>query len=280
MKIQRILSISRPHFWIYEIGPYLLGLASTLPLLNELDVMTQTKVVIFFLYFLIPANIFIYGINDIFDYETDKHNPKKIAYESLLMPSEHASVWKIVLLTSVPFALLLDISNTASIIAFLAFIFFALFYSAKPIRAKVRPGFDMIFSAGHYVATAFFSFALISEKYPPSKALIGGMLWAMAMHAYSAVPDIQADEKSGIKTIATVLKHKPTIILCTLFYTISALIAYSYIGSISLLLLIPYLFLMAISFNSNEERLFTIYTYFPPLNAVIGMVLFFIVIFL
>jgi 4-hydroxybenzoate polyprenyltransferase len=36
------------------------------------------QVLLFGLYFLIPANIRIYGINDIYDYETDKLNPKKV----------------------------------------------------------------------------------------------------------------------------------------------------------------------------------------------------------
>ena len=38
----------------------------------------------FVVYFLIPANILIYGINDIFDYDTDKLNPKKGTYEAFI----------------------------------------------------------------------------------------------------------------------------------------------------------------------------------------------------
>lgn len=59
-----------------------------------------------------------------------------------------------------------------TIIAFLAFLFFAGQYSAKPIRAKGRPGRDSFFSAGHYIATAAFGFFLINPVNPINRAYI------------------------------------------------------------------------------------------------------------
>ncbi|MES2436393.1 MAG: prenyltransferase [Patescibacteria group bacterium] len=280
MTLQRILKISRPRFWIYELGPYLLGLAATLPLLENPAVLLDVRIIAFFIYFLFPANLLIYGINDIFDYETDKLNPKKVAYESLLMPAEHKYILIAVLLTTLPFVFFLDVSNIPSVIGFAAFIFFASFYSASPIRAKTKPGFDMIFSAGHYVATGVFTYALISGVFPSALPIIGGMLWAMAMHAYSAVPDIDADKTSGIATVATVLTKKPTLVMCTVFYIVSAIIAYTYIGAIAVLLLVPYLLLMIMSLNSSEEKLFKLYTYFPKLNTIVGMIVFWSIVFL
>lgn len=279
MTLKRLLKISRPRFWIYELGPYLLGLAATLPLIENPEVLLDARIIAFFIYFIFSANILIYGINDIFDYETDKLNPKKVAYESLLMPTEHKYVWIAVLVTTIPFILFLDLSNVYSIISFFAFIFFASFYSATPIRAKTKPGLDMFFSAGHYIATGVFAFSLIQNSFPSIVPIIGGMLWAMSMHAYSAVPDIDADKASGIATIATVLRVKPTIIMCAIFYSISAIVGYIYFGITAFLLLIPYLVLMTISFNCSQEKLFKIYTYFPRLNTITGMIVFFSILF-
>jgi 4-hydroxybenzoate polyprenyltransferase len=226
---------------------------------------------------LVGANILIYGINDIFDYETDKLNPKKVAYESLVMPDEHKSIWKYTALTTIPFLFFLDINNFYSLIAFVLFIFCAVFYSAWPIRAKIRPILDMIFSAGHYNATGIFAFALLTSIFPNPLVILAGMLWAMAMHAYSAVPDIKADADSGIKTTATLLGKKPTILMCLIFYIISTIIASQYIGIFAFILLLPYIYLMLSSLNSNEERLFKLYTYFPKLNTIVGMIVFFLV---
>ena len=76
MKLKRILKISRPRFWIYELGPYIVGVVAAAQ--SDHFVWLFPAVIIFFIFFAYPANIYIYGINDIYDYETDKLNPKKV----------------------------------------------------------------------------------------------------------------------------------------------------------------------------------------------------------
>ncbi len=79
MKLSRVLRISRPRFWIYELGPYMIGvLGAILTSQQSRETINLWRVFLFGFYFLIPANIWIYGINDIYDYETDKLNPKKV----------------------------------------------------------------------------------------------------------------------------------------------------------------------------------------------------------
>lgn len=282
MTTQRLIMMSRPRFWIYELGPYLLGLAAALPLAEQPSLLLSIPIIAFAIYFLFPANLLIYGINDMYDYETDKLNPKKIAYESLLMPNEHRSVWIAVIATTLPFLFFIDVQNVPLILSFFAFIFFALFYSATPIRAKTKPGLDMVFSAGHYLATGVFGYVLGLSVLNPGEIhsisvlpILAGMVWAMAMHAYSAVPDIDADKKSGIKTVATALTKNPTILLCGLLYSIAAYIAWAYIGVLAAILLVPYLILMYLSLKTERaERLFALYTYFPRLNTIVGMIVF------
>jgi lycopene elongase/hydratase (dihydrobisanhydrobacterioruberin-forming) len=78
MRLSRVIRISRPRFWIYELGPYMVGVLGGLIANSYIGAYFHILLVIIFgLYFLIPANIWIYGINDIYDYETDKLNPKK-----------------------------------------------------------------------------------------------------------------------------------------------------------------------------------------------------------
>lgn len=104
------------------------------------------RILVFGLYFLVPANIWIYGINDIYDYETDKLNPKKQGYEALVEPKEHKKLWARIIGTTIPFLFVLPLT-IATYISFLLFLFFSAQYSATPIRAKGRPILDSLFSA-------------------------------------------------------------------------------------------------------------------------------------
>ncbi|MEF8937724.1 MAG: lycopene elongase, partial [Halovenus sp.] len=66
--------LSRPRFWFYLAGPVIVGVVYGAS--SQADLFTPLTVELF-LYFLIPANIFLYGINDIFDADIDQLNPKK-----------------------------------------------------------------------------------------------------------------------------------------------------------------------------------------------------------
>ncbi len=55
-------------------------------------------------YFLVPYNLAMYGINDVFDYESDLRNPRKGGVEgALLDKSVHRTTLWAVVVTNVPF---------------------------------------------------------------------------------------------------------------------------------------------------------------------------------
>lgn len=281
MNLKRILKISRPRFWIYEIGPYIIGIVAAAQ--STQSVWLVPSVIIFFIFFTYPANIYIYGINDAYDYETDKLNPKKVSYESLVLPRERQRLFTHIFLVCLPFLLYGFLSLSITTLIFLClFFFFAGFYSATPIRAKARPFLDSIFSAGHYVMTGAFSYLLITDILNNSFSwttlwicIAAGMAWAISMHAYSAVPDIKADRDAHLETIATRLEKKKTIYLCAFLYALSAALTFPYLGYISIALGVVYAYFMYISLNTTEGRLFKIYTYFPVINTLAGMIVFF-----
>lgn len=284
MNARRLIRISRPRFWVYEIGPYAVGIAAAIGLSGSS--WTLIPLLVFFLFFSYPANIFIYGINDIFDYETDKQNPKKASYESLVIPSEHKMLFYHIAFTSIPFLMYAYyISLAHTFFALVTFFFFAGMYSSPPIRAKTKPFLDSFFSAGHYIATAVFGYLLASGLTRQViswdtlwVSTIAGMCWAMAMHAYSAVPDIKADADANLQTIATRLQKKNTLIFCSLLYASAGILVFPFLGVTSLILSLVYVVFMLLSFNTTELRLFQIYTYFPFINTIVGMTIFFLVV--
>src|SRR5690606_8149521 len=68
--IARVLKASRPVSWINTAFPFA---AAYLLVTREVD----ARLVVGTLFFLIPYNLLMYGINDVFDYESDLANPRK-----------------------------------------------------------------------------------------------------------------------------------------------------------------------------------------------------------
>ena len=270
MTITEVLKISRPRFWLYEAATF--GLVGTVGAQSGLYFFSTWQYWVFALYFLIPANILIYGINDIFDYETDKLNPKKgdTAYEALVPPERQRALWKWILYTNIPFLFFIPLENPL-LLSFFAFVFFASFYSAEPIRAKAKPIIDSLFSAGHYVATGVFGYYLAGGTAFPTVGVIAGMCWAVAMHAYSAVPDIKADTQANLNTIAILIGGKRTIYLCWFLYILAAYLVRDIIPLASIIGGLTFSFFMWRSLRTHtDEALFKLYTYFPLINTVIG----------
>jgi 4-hydroxybenzoate polyprenyltransferase len=166
-------------------------------------------------------------------------------------------------------------------VPFAVFLGCAIFYSAPPIRAKARPIVDAMFSAGHYVATAWFAYVIAGGAGTPWVVLLAGVLWAMAMHAYSAVPDIAADTESAVPTIATLLGGPLTIALCAVLYTAAAILATPSLGLlITMTLLLPYLVLMRQSMRvvRDDAALMRYYRFFPYVNALVGGVIWWVIV--
>jgi len=282
MSFRKIIKISRPRFWLYEAGSFLVGLAAVFGL--NPDLFLTLPVLIFLFFFLYPANIFIYGLNDIFDYETDRLNPKKVDYEALVSPTEHRQLAGHIFLVCAPFivyAWLVFSFQTFMVLTL--FLFLASFYSAPPIRAKARPVIDSLFSAGHYVVTGVFGYLLALELIGEAVVWIdliwpalSALLWASAMHAYSAVPDIEVDRGAGLATVATWLGSGRTVFLCAGLYLASAWLIWPFLGLPALILGVIYVAFMVLS-GLYPDQLFRFYTYFPILNSFSGMVIFFLV---
>ena len=269
--IRFLLKVSRPRFWLYVFGPYLIGLAAAASTRNDF---IAFDVLYFALYFLFPANLLIYGINDIFDFETDRRNPKKAEYEMLVRPESHRPVaWTIAIL-NLPFILLAFFFAPQALLSLGGFLFFSIFYSAPPIRAKAAPLLDSAFNI-LYVFPGAFAYQMLTGLFPPLILFLAAGLWTMAMHAYSAIPDIDADGKAGVRTIAMLLGKNGTLLFCLIAFMVAAVLASSYLGYVSLILAAVYAALICLSwFSKNENGLFSIYQRFPVVNAIVGFALF------
>lgn len=269
-----LLKISRPRFWVYVFGPYLVGLAAAAASANDL---LRPGSIVFGLYFLFPANLLVYGINDIFDFETDRLNPKKTEYEMLVRPETHRSLAIVIFALNLPFIIAAYFHAPRALPSLIGFIFFSLFYSAPPIRAKAVPIVDSAFNI-LYVFPAAFAFQMITGTFLPIAVLAAGGLWTAAMHAFSAVPDIESDKEAGVSTIATFLGRTLTIIFCGAAYLGSAILAFPYLGMTGIAAGLVYSGIMLYAvFQPEGSKIFRIYRVFPLINALVGFALFWLI---
>jgi 4-hydroxybenzoate polyprenyltransferase len=274
MPFSKLWKLSRPRFWIYVFGPFLVGLAAGARAPQDF---LSLPILLFGFYFTLPANLLIYGVNDIFDYETDILNSKKTDYETLVTPQERPFLWRAIAMTNLPFIALLPLVPRASLMAMMAFLFFSLLYSAPPIRAKARPILDSMFNV-LYIFPGVFAYFLIGGAAFSLPLFFAAWCWAMAMHAYSAVPDISSDRAAKLSTIATRFGFRGTLALCLLLYISSALLSFSVLGVLAAVLGVLYAGLMLLSLKSKTEgELLRVYKFFPLINTLSGMALFFAV---
>lgn len=267
--VNSFLRITRPRFWIYVLGPFLIGYIASIQTIQELF---DPLFWLFFVYFTFPANILIYWVNDIFDYATDKLNTKKQWYEELLLPKQHKQLLQKIILWQLPFiflALLFDVR----LVGYLAlFRFFGIFYSAKPIRAKAIPFLDGIFNV-LYIVPALVGILLAWGNAIQRWVFVAAWLWCIAMHAYSAIPDIDADKEANIQTVATILWPRWTSWYCITLYIASGIIA-GILLQAYWLIVVGVLYAIFVYFSYFYKRVFGYYKRFPLINMSVWFILF------
>lgn len=283
MGIGTVLKTSRPRFWLYLAGPFLVGAIWSIPAtagLKEAQTLFQNPFFLMsFLYFLIPANILLYGINDLSDKNIDQENQKKIGRENTNVIGVKEKIIKrwffISLIASLLYlAILITRSNIAEALWLLVFLFLSIFYSLKPIRFKSIPFLD--FSSNFlYVIPGIISFGMFSSSNPPIQILVSAALWAWSMHLFSAIPDIKSDSKQGVVTSAVFLGREISLLVCLVFWSISLFIV-SISGASLLMVIIGFLYPFIpvyLLLNDSKEDTNT-YWKFPYLNAAYGFIMF------
>ena len=264
--LRDLLRVSRPRFWMYLLGPFMVALAAT-------SLRPPVEVWLLGLYLTLPANLLIYGVNDLYDAETDRLNPKKRDYEHLLQDSERPRLVVAVLALNLPFLGLVPLLPNAWP-WLLVFLVTGVGYSMPPLRAKSRPILDSAFNL-LYVAPGFAAYATLSGQQPPVAVVVAALLWCMAMHAYSAVPDIAADRAAGVPTVATLLGARRTLACCGGAYVAAAALAFSSVGWFAAVAGLVYLAMIILSLRTRRPAaLFMLYRCFPLLNTAIGAALF------
>ena len=243
---------SRPLSWINTAFPFAAAYFMTV---REIDLVFVIGTV----YFLIPYNLAMYGINDVFDYESDLRNPRKGGVEGALLDrSMHKPTLWAALLTNVPFLVfLVVVGNPLSWLVLAVSVFAVIAYSAPGLRFKERPFVDSITSSTHFVSPAIYGLVLAGAAFTPQlwMLLAAFFLWGLASHAFGAVQDVIADREAEISSIATVIGAKATVRFAVLSYWFAGvlLLFTEWPGPLAAILALPYVAVCAVFWSISDD---------------------------
>lgn len=265
-----LLAISRPRFWLYLAGTYLVGYTAGAA---SPAAFAAPGFWLHLLYFTLPANIFLYGVNDLFDADTDQHNAKKGTREHrLARPERRAVAAAVAAAAALGLALAAAAPSWPAQAFMLAFLVLGAGYSVPPLRFKARPGLDVA-SNVLYAMPGALGFVQAAGAWPPPAALAGAAAWTGAMHLFSAVPDIDADRAAGLSTAATVLGARAALLACAALWMAACAAAWAVAGP-PLALVGAIYPAAAVALAARPSQVGRAYWAFPALNAAVGFVLF------
>src|SRR5215813_2564487 len=156
-------------------------------------------------YIVFPLSLLLYGVNNIVNAEGDRLNPRKGTYmfgsrdahQQLRSLRWQIAMWQI------PFFCLFWIYAGWRITFWFAAILLAVYiYNARPIALKGRPPFDVLIQAS-YLLIFILSSWINNVAQLPWQTFVFGALFAMHSHVFGEIMDIEPDQKSGRRTLAT-----------------------------------------------------------------------------
>ncbi|GMV36589.1 MAG: hypothetical protein AMXMBFR61_10970 [Fimbriimonadales bacterium] len=216
-----LFRVSRFRFWLYLGGTYLVGYAAGA---SELRDLASPLFAWYLIFFLVPANLLLYGVNDLFDTDTDSQNPKKQLREHRVSGEERRVVAiGVAICAGLLIALVVLASSAFERVMLAAFLALSIGYSVPPLRFKARALLDSC-SNVLYALPGFLGYYQASGSLPVAPAVIAAWCWTAAMHLFSAVPDIESDRRVGLQTTATMLGPHGSLIACSILWTTAAVI--------------------------------------------------------
>lgn len=273
VSLKEALVVSRPFWWLTTSVPFIVG-----ALLAD----DKFSIMLFIgaIYFLIPYNLLLYGVNDIFDYETDIRNERKTGapHGSVLSRVKHPSLWRWIVAANAPFLLyFMAVGNIESMVFLIMMIYLALAYSVNGLRYKEIPFIDALTSGFHYASPFLFALFLFESPNLWTPAFAGFYFWAVGNHAFGAIQDIVPDREARLKSIATVLGAGKTMVFCFCAYVLAVIapvLGYGVYGFAAAAAIAPYFLVILTTFRFRKDarsiRFKQAWRKFVTLNYIVG----------
>jgi 4-hydroxybenzoate polyprenyltransferase len=252
-RLRLLVETSRPQFYFVPVYFYvsafvILGREITLPVLVQAASLS------------FPLTLFINGVNDIYDTDTDALDDLRKEGETVEERFDDVSTLRVYLAVAAAVVLvttaMFDVWNTV-FAASMLFVGYA--YSAPPLRLKERPPLDSLSNGVIAVALAFLlgvsTFANPVEVAPWTYAkVIMLTLGIAAAHAYYAAIDYGPDKEAGLETVATRYGKGPCIAASVVVVVLNYLVFAPELGPYFEVIVGYILLLLAYSLHNPEPE--------------------------
>src|SRR3981189_3729820 len=199
-----LLQVSRPGLWSTTALFYLMPL-------GHADIFRSGKLWLGLFFVLFPLGFLLYGVNDIVDAETDSLNPRKgtFMFGSRGAREQLAALkWQIAVV-QMPFVIAFYFFVGPRILWCDGLLLLAVgLYNAPGIAWKGRPPYDVLIQASYLLVFVLSSW-LNNAPQLPWQTFLFCALFAMHSHVFGEVMDIEPDQKSGRRTLATQIGRVP-----------------------------------------------------------------------
>jgi len=199
-----LIQVSRPLFWpmlplVYALGINAAHAEWTVASIVQVALLT------------FPMNLIGCGLNDIYDYESDRRSPRRRAVWGALVGDENRPlVWRAVL-TMVPLVVLgaCLTRNWDNIVATVTLVIGAWLYSVPPARLKERPPLDSLTNGlGYFLLPFAMGYSLGADpRLMPLRYYLLAMC-VVGVHAVATAADYEADRAAGHRTLAVVFGRR------------------------------------------------------------------------
>ena len=206
-----LAKVSRPALW--PVGA-LVFLGGILYSHAELDALAIAQLALFSF----PASLYLCGINDVHDTETDRLNPRKGSTEGARIPAGKRNfVEKASLLMALPILAASFLTlNAWNALSTILFILLGYAYSAPPARLKEKPPLDSLSNGIGCLAIFAAGYGYGADPLLLFPKAIFGVLCIAGLHAVTTMMDYDADRKAGQRTFAIAFGKRAAVLFALL----------------------------------------------------------------
>jgi 4-hydroxybenzoate polyprenyltransferase len=199
-----LIQVSRPIIWpvlplVYALGLHEAHGTWSLPAIMQMALLT------------FPMNLIGCGLNDIYDYESDRRSPRRRAVWGAIVTAEDRRLIIAAAIAMMPVILLgaCITRNWINVVATALLILLAWLYSVPPVRLKERPPLDSISNGfGYFMLPFVMGYSLNADPgaMPLRYYLLG--VCVAGVHALATAADYDADRAAHHRTLAVVFGRR------------------------------------------------------------------------
>lgn len=212
-----ILKASYPQLWGYTGFLFIFGMLAAL----SRGATVPLHALAYLIWFFVGANLFGMLFNDYFDRTLDAHNPRK--RPSPLTPREYALGITAGLASYVFLAYLFPNPIAATWVA--TAVAANILYSMPPLRLKEFPPFDVLGGPASFLTAILAGYAIAGGGWPEPVYALAGFLFFCGIDLAFKTLDIEADARGGIRTSATLLGRRVSLLAAAALIAIAGALA-------------------------------------------------------